>query len=219
MNDFTGLFKNRIEHGFSQPAGEGVLLAGVVGLQHPAIVWKWSRASMCEARSLERGRGDLGPEHLESDLPERYKNACFGKKRELFFKKGRAGFEFRRKGLVSGRSASTCTCDPRVSKEEPIASRSAFCLSGKARFVKCAVEPISGSISSEDASCPIRAVRTGRKTHEHQASLRIPEAGHGLSPVILIAVSSALHACDLCAVLAESRTAVAGDDLFFEAGE
>ena len=69
------------------------------------------------------------------------------------------------------------------------------------------------AVAGEDAPGAIRAVRRRRQPDQQQPRPRIAEARHRPAPVDVVAIRAPLLDRNLRAVLTQSWTALAGDDL------
>ena len=86
----------------------------------------------------------------------------------------------------------------------------------KPGFVKCAKEPVSAPISSENAASSIAAVSRRRKPYHKEARFRIPETRHWLGPIVLIGKTANLFASDALAPLDETRAQPAPYDAILQ---
>lgn len=78
-------------------------------------------------------------------------------------------------------------------------------------------EQLAALIAGEHASRPVGTVGAGGKSHDQQASIRLPQRWHWLSPVIPIRVGSSLLACYLLTMEGQARANLALDDFMLQA--
>src|SRR5215475_12484351 len=81
------------------------------------------------------------------------------------------------------------------------------------------IEEVPRAIAREHAPGAVRAVSPRREAHDHEARLRIAEAGNRAPPVLPVAVHRALLAGDALAPRDEARARAAPDDLVAEDAE
>src|ERR1022692_1036127 len=131
----------------------------------------------------------------------------------------RALGEFLRRGLVGGRFAADRSRDVQIFQLEPVVAVGGVGLAGESGFMQHGEHKLAGGIAREWASGAIGAVRAGSQSHDEHPRLGIAEAGHGLAPVLVVAISAALLASHLLAVGDETWAAGAGDHFLVEYGK
>jgi len=75
-----------------------------------------------------------------------------------------------------------------------------------------AVEELAGFVAREHAAGTIRSVGSGSQAEDQDTGLRIAEGRHGLAPIFVVEIGSALHLGDVAAMVAEAGAESAGDD-------
>src|SRR5262252_6136386 len=119
---------------------------------------------------------------------------------------------FLRSRPVGRRGTTDAGTDVAVDQPKAVIAMSGSRLAGEAGTVQSAIEEIAGTVAGEDAAGAVAAVGRRRQTADKNAGRWIAKAGHGASPVFLIAEGGPLLACRLLAPLHQSRAARAGDD-------
>ncbi len=79
-----------------------------------------------------------------------------------------------------------------------------------------AVQQISRAIAGEDTAGPVRSMSAWGQAYDQQFGAGISEAGDGLTPIGLIAISAPFYAGHFAVVLDQPGAAGAGDDLLFQ---
>src|ERR1022692_4334369 len=123
-----------------------------------------------------------------------------------------------RKRLVGGWSAADRGCDVQIFQRESIVAIGGVGLIGESGFIEHREHEFAGGIPREGASGAVGAMRTGSQTHDEYARSGIAETGHGLAPVLAVAISAALLAGHLLAIDDQARAASAGNDFPVENG-
>jgi len=86
-------------------------------------------------------------------------------------------------------------------------------LVGEPRLVERPHEEGAGAVAGKHPARPVGSVRSRREADHEEAGPRVAESRDGPAPVGLVAVGRLLSDRDPRAVLAQPRTAAAGDDL------
>ncbi len=79
-------------------------------------------------------------------------------------------------------------------------------------FQSFELHEVAGGVAGKGAAGAIGAVRAGSESEHEDAGMGIAESGNGLSPVLVVAVSAALLAGNLLAILDQTRAERAGND-------
>src|ERR1700680_2310210 len=106
----------------------------------------------------------------------------------------RAFRELLRRGLVGGRSAANCGGDVKILQLEPIVAVGGMRLAGESGFIQYREHELAGSLAGEVAARAVGGVRPRSQSQDQHPRLGIAEAGHGLAPILALAVSPALLA-------------------------
>jgi hypothetical protein len=89
-------------------------------------------------------------------------------------------------------------------------------LVGKTGFPQRPIEKLTGAIARKHAAGSIRAVRSGGKTHNEEARVRIPKTGYRPAPIGLATVGAPLDPADLFAVSHQAGAAETVDDFVIQ---
>src|SRR5262249_33648143 len=141
----------------------------------------------------------------KDDLHARQERHFAGQKR-------RAAGDLRRGRAVLRRRAPDREDDERVVELEAVVRGGARWLARESGPVEGGVEEVPRAVPCKDAPGAVRAVRPRREANDREARLGIAEAWHGLSPVRLFSVGTALRPRDLLTPGNEARAGAAGDD-------
>src|SRR5580693_8465337 len=95
-----------------------------------------------------------------------------------------------RKRLVIGRSAAYRRRDVEAFQLKAILAIGRGGLVGKAGFIQNREHELARRISGERPAGAVRAVRSGSQAEDKNARIGIAKAGHGLAPVIAIAIGA-----------------------------
>src|SRR5262245_31243317 len=77
----------------------------------------------------------------------------------------------------------------------------------------------TSAIAGKDAARPVRAMRRRRQSENQHTGVRITKAGNRLRPIRLVAKCRSFGPRDLGAVVTESHTRRAGNDVLVNVGE
>ena len=83
----------------------------------------------------------------------------------------------------------------------------------EAEVVEDGIHEVAGAVSGEGAAGAVGAVDSGGETEDEDAGAQVAEAGDGTGPVGLVDVGAATGLADGFSVEAETRAALAGDDV------
>ena len=121
-------------------------------------------------------------------------------------------------GFVAGRGAADDGADPEFAELEAVVAGDGFGFGGEAELVEDGVHEVAGAIAGKRSTCPVGSVGARGEAENEDAGVGVAEAGNRFGPVFLIAVGLAAGLADGVAVVAQTRTASAGDDVFVEVG-
>src|SRR5262245_9268222 len=103
--------------------------------------------------------------------------------------------------------------DRAANELQAVASVNGSRLVGKAGLEECPVKPLAAAIAGEHAAGAVGAVGGWSEADDQEVGLRRAEVRHGTAPIIVVQKGPPLFGCDLPAILAQPRAALAGDDL------
>jgi hypothetical protein len=156
---------------------------------------------------------------VESNLPKSHDHSQVLQALDLAIKEGRTVGEFLRQRFVVGRSAASGGCDVQILECEAVLAIDCVRLARESKLVENRIHEVAGGIAGERASRAIRAVCAGREAEHEHMRIRIAEARYRFSPIIVIAISTALFAGNSLAISHETRALRAGDHLAIEDGK
>src|SRR5580704_18364394 len=113
-------------------------------------------------------------------------------------------------GLVVGRRAADCGSDVQVFQYQPVVAVSGVGLVGESSFIEYREHELAGGVAGKGPSSAVRAMGAGSQAHDEHPRLGIAEAGHGLAPVLVVAICPPLLTGYLLAIGNEARAAHAG---------
>src|SRR3954469_10182686 len=209
--------EHRVEHGFGQLSGEGVLLARVEGAEQPASVAQLVFRAVPETR--------LGPQRQQlagrvpAELAEADDHPDPVEQLQLLRRVRQAVVALLRQRLVRRRRAADGRADERAVQAQPVAECARDGLVREAGPGQRGEEPVARAVAGEDAPGAVAAVGRGRQPEDVHARGRVAEAGHRTAPVLLAGEGGALLARDLLAPGDEPRAAAAARDALLQAGE
>ena len=99
-----------------------------------------------------------------------------------------------------------------MAEPEAVIAGDGLCLAGEAKVVEDGIHEVAGTVACEGAAGAIGPVGPGGEAEDEDAGAGIAEAGNGTGPVGLVLIGAALDLADAAAVVAETRTPLAGDD-------
>ena len=207
------------KHILGQPAGEGILLAGVIRGQQPGVALaKLVKGIVSECRFWQTAiLGSIHPQDaIKGNLPQRDETLQVWQQIDFSGQPRQAVLDLRGFRLVLGRDAAADGADEHILQCQPIPAVISVRLVGKTYPVQCRVEEVAAGITGEHAPGAVRPVRAGCQAYDHEAGMRVAKPGHRLAPVGLIQVGLALGLGDLLPPGHQAGTLAAGDDLLFE---
>lgn len=219
LDAFPSLPEYSLEHPGCQLAGIGVLTTGVIGGDDDGRAVISMDASVAERRARLDGDAAASeqlPVRVECNLAQRdddldpRERVDFG--REMILARG----DLVGVRLVVGWRAPDGRRDEGVAKRQAVRGVPRYRDAREAVAVQRAHQEVTGAsdaVTGEDAARAIRAVRGGREAENQYPRARIAESRDRLAPISLVSIRGLLLGRDPPAVLAESRAALAGDDL------
>jgi len=209
--------EHRVEHGFGEDAGEGVLLGGVIAAEEDRTGGWFVLAAV--------GEPGLRPDRVEaqsgvpSEGAETDENPPVREQFELAGGVGETGVTFGGGRSVLRRGAADGSGDPEPREAKPIVRSSGDGCVREAGAVERAEEEIPGAVAGEVAAGAVRPVCGRSQAEDDHAGFGVPKPRDRATPVLLPGVSGLLLAGDLLAPLDEARAEPAGDYLLFEPRE
>src|SRR5207247_2083110 len=175
------------EHRPRELAGEGVLLARVVGGDQRDAIGEGRHGAVRGgggARWPGRAEPAAGTQvRLPADPPEPHDDAHAIQQPERLEKVRLAARELGRRRLVAGRRAAERGGDVRVSEAETVSPMSRGRRVGEARVVERVDVPVAAPVAREHPAGAVAAVRRGCEPDEEEARLRVAEARQRPRPV------------------------------------
>src|SRR4029453_4802770 len=204
----------------SRLAGDGVLLARVVGTQQRDALVEPVLDTMTEARARfgdrVTGGGPGAQEAVHGDLAEDDDGAQVAEQTQLLDQVGPAVDDLFRQRLVGGRRAATDRRHERVAQLEAVAAADRSRLVRKAGGVQRLEEEIAAAVAGEQPAGAVAAVRGRSEADDPQASAAVAEPGQRAAPIFLVLIRAALVARHLFAVRDQPRTAATRNDRTLE---
>ena len=157
-------------------------------------------------------------QHLVAEGPQRQEHPRV-EQVELALEPGAACVALVHGGLVGRRRASHRRRDPGIREPQPVAAPDAVRLVGEPGAVKRCVQEVAAPIAGEHPPGPVGTVRRWREPDHHQPGRRVPEAGHGPAPVLLVPVGRPALAGHLLAPGDQAGALPTAHDLVLEVGE
>src|SRR5262245_29317038 len=215
FRQLSGTPQDHIEHRRSEPARERVLLTGVIAAQQHVAPGRVCLRAVAETLLASRVTGQkardaMGP--VPGEGAETENNANIRQGTQFVGEVGQTIVTFLRGRPVDRRGTADAGTDVAVDQAEAIIAVCRGRLAREAGAVQSGIEEIAGTVAGEDATSAVAAVGRRRQTADKHAGRWITKAGHGASPVFLIAESSPLLARRLLAPLHQPRAARTGDD-------
>src|SRR5581483_5360849 len=93
-----------------------------------------------------------------------------------------------------------------------IVARGCNGLGGKSGIEEDWIKEVAGTIAGEGPPGAIRTVCAGSEAQREHAGVGIPEGRDGPAPVFPIAIGAAANGRDVCAMIAQTLTSIAGDN-------
>jgi len=176
-----------MEHRARQLAGEGVLLARVVGADERHSPRQTVRRAVPELGRGRRAEPSLQPARsqvvVEGDLAQCDHHAQARKKPQLVAKEPAAPFEFAGRRLVSWRRATDSGADVAIPEHKPVAPVRRRRLIRESVPVQGFIEPVPAAIAGEHAPRPIPAVGRRCQPEDINARVGITEPGDRPPPI------------------------------------
>ena len=157
---------------------------------------------------------DRSKRGIESQPAKRHDHTHSGEQFKLAKQIRSAVRDLTRQRLVLRRRAPNSSGNVTITQAQAVVSVNRFRLIREAGLVQCSKEPVAASISSEDPSGPVTAVRRRREADDEEARSRITKTWNRFTPVLLIRESLYLFASDPLAPFDEPRAEPARDDTF-----
>jgi len=136
--------------------------------------------------------GGLVAERAEAD-----DDAQVAKLGDLALQERPAGVALRWERVVARRRALHGGGDPCAAQLQPVAAMIGRRLVGEAGAMHRPVQPVARAVTGEHPPGAVGAVRGGGQSEHEHARLRVAEAGHAATPVVVVAVGGALDHADL----------------------
>src|SRR6266852_9988943 len=147
---------------------------------------------------------------FESDSSQGNDDAQIFQSFEFAFQIRSAVGQFLGQRLVARRRAASGGSDVEIGQNKPVVTVGRRRLTSKSRFMQHRIHEVAGGVAGKGAAGAIGAVRAGSESEHEDAGMGIAESGNGLSPVLVVAVSAALLAGNLLAILDQTRAERAG---------
>jgi len=197
-------------------AGEGVLLAGMVGVEERDAMRQYMRGTVCE-RILPEGQGYAGgPQVLEVRLMGKTAEGQYrfdpGQQLELVPHEPPTVLGFLRSRLISGGSASNRRGHVCVLERQPVIPMLSLRPVGEPRSPKRRKQKIAGTVAGEDPAGPVAPMSRRGKAQNVETGRRVSKTRNRLTPVLPISVGPPLDPGYFQAVRAKPRAPHADDD-------
>ena len=171
----AGPGEHRVEHRLGERAGEGVLLARVVGAQQRPAVGQRVLGQVAEPRPRAAARA-APPATPQANRPRATTTRAPVEERQLPAQVGQALVPFGGGGRVVRRGAAHRGRDPRAPQHQPVVRPSARRAGWRSRPATAREQPVARAVAGEDPPGAVGAVGRGRQAHHHQAGARVAEA-------------------------------------------
>ena len=217
---FAGLPEHRMEHRLSQSAGEGILLAGMVGPDQSDVPGKPVQPAMTEGRKGGRNRAAQLPAGfqvlIEGGPPQRDHHTQILEQTQFFQKVWPASVKLLHAWLVARRGTAHGRRDIAIRETQTVVSMGRTGLIREAEPMERFVEPVTATVPGENPTGSIAAVGCRREAHDQETSLRVAEPWHWASPIGPVPELPAFRPGDRFPMGHQSRAPSAGCDLIIQ---
>src|SRR5579875_2332545 len=208
--------EHRVEHLAGEPAGECVLLAGVVAADQD-VAADLKLGAVGEAGPGAGDRRPPGGQRPQRRVPGEAAQAedhpHLLEQLELAHQVGQAVVPLGGRRAVGGRGAADGRGDVAAVQTQAVITPHRLGLVGQAGPVQRAEQPVARTVAGEDPPSPIAAVGGGSQPEDEDARPWIPEAGQRTAPVLLPRERGPLALRHLLTPGDQTRAATTGDHL------
>ena len=182
----------RIQHGFCEPPGEGILLTNVIRAQQRPSLGTRTTSAERHFHSVPKSRPRPDSKKVSSDLiaesAKHNHHIPRGKQLKLTLQKRAATISFLYRWFVPRRSATNRCRDVRAAEFLTIVQMRTVRLTSETGSVKRSIEPVPRAIAREHSASSVRAVRSRRQPDDDDPRRWIAEPGDWPPPIRLIAI-------------------------------
>lgn len=208
-----------VEHRFGEPAGEGVLLAGVVGREQPGQTLSEFIETVVPKfhfRQFDILELNHPPDAVKSDPSQGDEPLQVGQQVHLRFHPWQAVLDLNYFWAVLGGDAPADSGDESLVQLETVTGLVSRGLVGELCPVKRRIKEVAAGIPGEHPPGAVGTMRAGRQPDDHDLRIRIAKPWHGFAPVGFVLIGFALGPGDFFPPSDQSRAFPTGDDFSFE---